>query len=128
MTIQVRIATKGTVTDEHYGLLDFGFLTITDNNDQSELKLDASQYHIEADNVIVTFDESRLWNKQDKPIESTIDWQYIKEQGKRFDVSLFCGFADDIEGEAPKIAYYGEPQLEYETGSMPIQLDNDITN
>lgn len=128
MSVQVRIATSGTVTEKHYGLLDFGYLTVTDMIEGTQVKFDSEQYHIESDAVIVTFNASAKWNENDQPCVDNLDWQDIKSKGLRYKLELYCGFADDIENiDVPKINY-SKPVLEFDGGSIDMLLDNDVTD
>ena len=129
VAIEVVIDTNKTVTEAHLGLLDFGFLTVTNTATQQEFKLDSRAYTIEDDCVLVDFD-TQLWDENDKPLNYSKlpSWAEIKAAGSLYVVELYTGFADDLD-LGLELIEYSNARLDFgvtpnnDKTILPITLD-----
>ncbi|PSV27615.1 hypothetical protein [Photobacterium sp. GB-72] len=127
MSFQVIIETQNKILDQHFGLLDFGYLTVIHKQTDREQRFDTALYSIEDDHLVISVEQVGI-DENDKPLVTPVDWEHICANKNQFKIEMYVGFDDPCKETAPPSVKYGRAYVDYGThhkdSTLDIELDN----
>lgn len=127
MSFQIIIETQNEISDQYFGLLDFGYLTVIHKQTDREQRFDTALYSIEEDHLVISVEQLGI-DENDQPLATPVDWEYISANKGQYQIELFVGFDDPCKETAPPLVKYGRAYVDFgshhKESTLDIVLDN----